>query len=61
MKNKYLTELPKGMKLNTELLPHLHNYEESEVYKNVTVRILRCKNCGDVSIGWERQENTEEL
>lgn len=56
-----MTELPKGMKLNTELLPHLHNYEETEVYKNVTVRILRCRNCGAVSIGWERQENTEEL
>ena len=35
-------------------------YEEVERYRNVTVSILRCKKCGHISIGWERQENTVE-
>lgn len=32
-----------------------------EIYKNVTVEILRCPICGEVSIGWKRQDNTEEI
>ena len=35
-------------------------YEEIERYRNVTVSILRCKKCGHISIGWERQEDTVE-
>jgi hypothetical protein len=35
-------------------------YEVIEKYRNVTVEILRCKNCGHVEISWSRQENTEE-
>lgn len=35
-------------------------YELIEKYRNVTVEILRCKNCGHVEISWSRQENTEE-
>ena len=37
------------------------NFEEVGVYKNVTVQILRCKDCGRISIGWLRQDNTEEV
>ena len=36
-------------------------YEEVEAYRNVTVRVLRCKRCGHTEIEWERQENTEEI
>ena len=37
--------------------PHL--FVEEERLKNVTIQILRCKNCGYVSIGWFKQDNTE--
>lgn len=30
-------------------------------YENVTVEILECKKCGDVSIGWHRQKDTKEI
>lgn len=36
-----------------------HRFEEIGVYKNVTVQILRCPHCGEVSIGWIKQPNTE--
>lgn len=36
-------------------------YELSEKYKNVTVEILKCPVCGNVSIGWYKQDNTEEI
>lgn len=36
-------------------------YEEVEIYKNVTVHILKCKKCGNIDIEWERQDNTEEV
>lgn len=29
--------------------------------RNVTVEILRCPKCGNVSIGWYKQENTEDI
>ena len=32
-----------------------------QILKNVTVEILRCPVCGKVSIGWIRQDNTEEI
>ena len=35
-------------------------YEVAEVYRNVTVEVLRCKRCGNIEISWRRQENTEE-
>lgn len=50
-----VTVKPDGMH---ELDPH--QYELDGIYTNVTVEILRCKKCGHVSIGWHRQENTEE-
>lgn len=42
-----------------ELSPH--RFQEEMKLKNVTVQILRCKDCGEVSIGWYRQDNTEIL
>ena len=36
-----------------------HKYEEIGVYQNVTVQVLRCKDCGDISLAWMRQDNTE--
>lgn len=36
--------------------PCEHDYVETQTEKNVTVRILKCKKCGDVSIGWMREE-----
>lgn len=36
-------------------------YEEIERYRNVTVIISRCKNCGHIDVSWERQDNTEEI
>ncbi len=42
-----------------ELVPH--RFVLAEKYKNVTVEILRCEECGEVSIGWYRQENTERV
>lgn len=38
-----------------------HHFVEEEHLKNVTIQILRCKNCGHVSVGWCRQDNTEEV
>lgn len=35
------------------------NYEEVAVYRNVTVRVLKCKDCGHIEIEWERQADTE--
>ena len=34
-------------------------YEEVEVHRNVTVRVLRCTRCGHVEVEWERQPDTE--
>jgi len=36
-------------------------YEEIERLVNVTVSVLRCRNCGHIEIEWMRQENTEEV
>ena len=32
-----------------------HNYIEKQVEKGVTVQVLECADCGDVSIGWYRE------
>lgn len=34
------------------------SFELTGTYKNVTVEILTCTKCGNVSIGWYPQENT---
>lgn len=36
-------------------------YKLSKIYKNVTVEILECSVCGHVSVGWKRQDDTEEI
>lgn len=36
-------------------------YKVAEVHKNVTIEVLKCAICGHVSIGWRRQENTEDI
>ena len=36
-------------------------YETEAVYKNVTVEILKCRNCGHVDVTWYAQENTEDI
>ena len=36
-------------------------YQLVEAYKNVTVEILKCSVCGHISIGWKKQDNTEEI
>ena len=36
-------------------------YKEIEAYKNVTVIISKCVNCGANDISWKRQEDTEEI
>jgi len=36
-------------------------YEVAEVYRNVTIEVLRCKRCGHTEISWFRQEDTEEV
>lgn len=38
-----------------------HNFKVTQKLRNVTIEILQCKKCGAVSIGWYRQENTEEV
>ena len=46
----------------TELVPQnvsQHQFEEVGVYKNVTVQVLRCPHCGEVSIGWMKQPDTK--
>lgn len=33
--------------------------EDIELHKNVTVIVSKCSNCGEISLGWYRQPNTE--
>lgn len=36
-------------------------YKDIEKYKNVTVIVSRCINCGHISISWKAQDNTERI
>lgn len=36
-------------------------YEVVEEYQNVTVSVLRCKNCGHIEVEWRRQDDTIEI
>jgi hypothetical protein len=36
-------------------------YKDVEAYKNVTVIISKCINCGAIDIRWKSQEDTEEI
>ena len=42
-----------------ELSPHA--YTLIQRLRNVTVEILTCETCGDVSVAWYRQDDTEEV
>lgn len=39
-----------------ELSPH--RFVEKEVIPNATVQILECQDCGEISVGWWRNEDT---
>lgn len=41
------------------LSPHKFHLERR--LKNVTVEILKCPDCGEVSIGWIPQADTEDI
>ena len=36
-------------------------YDVVERYRNVTVEVRQCRNCGNIDIAWIRQEDTEEM
>lgn len=36
-------------------------YETEEIWKNVAVRVMKCRKCGNKEISWYMQENTEQL
>lgn len=38
----------------------LHRFREIETVENATVEILECEDCGEVSIGWYRNEVTKD-
>lgn len=42
-----------------ELSPHVFKLDQK--LRNVTIEILKCEKCGEISIGWYRQEDTEEI
>lgn len=42
-----------------ELSPHA--YKLTQKLRNVTVEVLTCETCGDVSVAWYRQDDTEEV
>ena len=36
-------------------------YQDAEMYKNVTVIVSKCKNCGNIDIRWLKQDDTEDV
>ena len=34
-------------------------YKDVQIFRNVTVVVSRCVRCGNISIGWYFQDNTE--
>ena len=36
-------------------------FQLTQKLRNVTVEILTCPACGNVSVGWFRQDNTEDI
>ena len=36
-------------------------YEDIEVWRNVTVVVSRCIHCGHIEISWHKQDDTEEV
>lgn len=52
---------PDGMVIKPDGIHELspHAFRCVGRFRNVTVEILRCERCGEESIGWYRQEDTE--
>lgn len=44
--------------MGVEIEPH--EYEEVEVIHNVCVQILKCRKCGKISIGWYKENDSDE-
>lgn len=40
-----------------ELIPCL--YEDVEIHTNCTVIVSKCKKCGDISIGWMKNDGCD--
>ena len=36
-------------------------YQEIERYANVTISVLKCKQCGHIELCWYKQDDTVEL
>lgn len=36
-------------------------YKDVQVVRNVTVIVSECQNCGNVSLSWLRQEDSEDI
>lgn len=36
-------------------------FQDEHVYRNATVEVLECQNCGYVSVWWKPQPDTEEI
>lgn len=55
--------LPHGVVIKPDGINDLDpcQYRLTEIHKNVTVEVLRCPNCGAVSIAWLPQEDTEDI
>lgn len=38
-----------------------HNFVTVQILKNVTIEVVRCTVCGEISTAWYRQEDTEDI
>lgn len=56
-------KFPDGMIIKPDGIHELDPciYKEGKKYRNVTICIYTCKNCGHKEILWTRQEDTEEI
>ncbi len=57
-----LCHTPDGITIKPDGVHELspHRFREKEILRNVTVQILECEHCGEISIGWYKQEDTYE-
>lgn len=55
-------KFPDGMSIRPDGFHEMepHQFVEKEIHRNVTIQILQCQKCGEISIGWFRQEDTED-
>ena len=61
--HKHRCQFPGGMVIKPngkdELVPCHFNL--MQVFRNVTVEVWQCPDCGNVDITWRRQEDTEDV